>query len=161
MKNVILFFSILYSMNIFSQEKPNYPEPEKGMKRVDLKLPKIENDKEFKVEIRFGIEMNVSECSGIEDFSFNSKNLEEKYGISPYRFPYYILPKEIPIDIISLGGDKSNCDKSKKVNKKILSSQNIFREYSGYYAVPFYIPEKWTVEYRLWKVNSEFKNAEL
>jgi serine protease inhibitor ecotin len=160
MKNVILFFSILYSMNMYSQEKPNYPEPEKGMKRVDLKLPKIENDKDYKVEIKFGMEMNISECSVITDFNFNFKNLEEKYAIAPYRYPYYVLPKEIPVDMISLTST-SNCDNSKKVKKKVLSSQNIFREYNGYYTIPFYIPEKWTVEYRLWKVNSEFKNVEL
>lgn len=67
MKSVILFFAILYALNVYSQEKLSYPEPEKGMKRVDLKLPKIENDKEYKVEIRFGIEMNISECSDIND----------------------------------------------------------------------------------------------
>ncbi|MFP3597856.1 ecotin family protein [Chryseobacterium sp. SIMBA_029] len=160
MKNIILFFSILYSLNVYSQEKPNYPEPEKGMKRVDLKLPKIENDNEYKVEIRFGMEMNVSECSAVNDFNFNIKKLEEKYGIQPYRFPYYVLPKEIPIDILTLNNNKSNCDESKKVKKKVLSSQNILKEYNGHFAIPFYIPENWTVEYRLWKVNSEFKNAE-
>lgn len=158
MKSVILFFAILYSLNVYSQEKPNYPEPEKGMKRVDLKLPKIENDKEYKVEIRFGIEMDVSECSDINDFSFNRKNLEERYGISPSRFPYYVLPKEIPVEVLTF--NKPNCVETKKVKKKVLSSQNIFREYNGYYAIPFYIPEKWTVEYRLWKVDSEFKNVE-
>ncbi|MBB6331825.1 serine protease inhibitor ecotin [Chryseobacterium sediminis] len=158
MKNLILFFSILYSLNMYSQEKPNYPEPEKGMKRVDLKLPKIENNKEYKVEIRFGIEMDVSECSDINNFSFNRKNLEERYGISPSRFPYYVLPKEIPVEVLTF--NKPNCDETKKVKKKVLSSQNIFREYNGYYAIPFYIPEKWTVEYRLWKVDSEFKNVE-
>lgn len=159
MKNIIAFFFILYSLSIYAQEKPNYPEPEKGMKRVDLKLPKIENDKDYKVEIRFGMEVNVSECSTVNDFSFNIKNLEEKYGIPPYRFPYYVLPKEMPVDIITFN-NTSNCDESKKVKKKVLSSQNIFKEYNGHFAIPFYIPEKWTVEFRLWKVNSEFKNVE-
>jgi serine protease inhibitor ecotin len=161
MKKIILLFSVLYSLTLYSQENPNYPETEKGMKRVDLKLPKIENYKDYKVEIRFGMEINISECSEITDFGFNMKNLEEKYAIPPYRFPYYVLPKEIPVDIISLNNNKSDCDKTKKVKKKVLSSQNIFREYNGHYAIPFYIPEKWNVEYRLWKVNSDFKNAEL
>jgi len=159
MKSVILFFSILYSLSVYSQEKPSYPEPEKGMKRVDLKLPKIENDKEYKVEIRFGIEMNISECSDINDFSFNIKNLEKRYGISPSRFPYYVLPKEIPTEVLTFY--KSNCDKTKTVKKKVLSSQNILQEYNGHISIPFYIPKDWTLEYRLWKVNSEFKNAEL
>ncbi|EFK36344.1 Ecotin precursor [Chryseobacterium gleum] len=160
MKKIILSFYVLYSLTLHSQEKPNYPEPEKGMKRVDLKLPKIENDKDYKVEIRFGMEIEVSDCSAISDFGFNMKNLEEKYAILPYRYPFYILPKEVPVDIISFNNTESNCDKTKKVKKKILSSQKIFREYSGYYAIPFYIPEKWSVEYRLWKVNSEFKSVE-
>jgi len=159
MKKIILFFSVLYSLMLYSQEKPNYPEPEKGMKRVDLKLPKIDNYKDYKVEIKFGVEMEISECSSVEDFSFNSKNLVEKFAIQPYRYPYYEFPKEMPIEMLTF--NKPNCDETKKVKKKVLSSQNIFREYNGYYEIPFYIPEKWTVEYRLWKVSSEFKSAGL
>ncbi|MPS65830.1 MAG: hypothetical protein DI622_15970 [Chryseobacterium sp.] len=157
---LLIFFLVLNFSILLGQNNPNYPEPEKGMKRVDLKLPKIENDKDYKVEIKFAMEIEVSECSETNDFSFNIKNLEEKYAIAPYRFPYYTLPKEMPVEMISLTKN-SDCDKNKKVKKKVLSSQNIFKEYNGHIVIPFYIPEKWTVEYRLWKVNSEFKNAAL
>lgn len=151
---IITFFVLLHS-TFFSQEKPYYPEPSPGFKRVDLILPKIENYTDFKVEIRFGMETNISECALNSSFSFNPNNLKEEYGISPSRFPYYVLSTN-NITEITLGFSQSNCDKGKKVKKKILSSQNIFREYTGHYKVPFYIPEKWSLEYRIWKVDNEY-----
>ena len=161
MKNLILIITFLTSISIFSQQKPNYPEPEKGMKRVDLKLPKIENDKNYKVEIRFGLEINVSECDDVKDFSFNNKNLTKGYGIPPYRFPYFALPNDLTTEFVTLkNNDNKKCDESKKIKKKVLSSQSIFEEYNYHFAIPYYIPENWTLEYRLWKVDSEYKNAE-
>ncbi len=161
MKNILLILTFLISISFLSQQKPNYPEPEKGMKRVDLKLPKIENDKNYKVEIRFGLEINVSECDDIKDFSFNIKNLTTGYGIPPYRFPYFSLPNDLTTEFVTLkNNDNKKCDESKKIKKKVLSSQNIFEEYNHHFATPYYIPENWTLEYRLWKVDSEYKNAE-
>lgn len=159
MKILTFTVIILNSIIVYSQQKPNYPEPEKGMKRVDLLMPKIENSNDFKIEIRFGMEMNVSECTEIKDFSFNIKNLEKKFGIPPYRFPYYILPNDITTEIVSQKIN-NNCDENKKVKKKVLSYQSLSEEYNSFFAIPYYIPENWTLEYRLWKVNSEYKNAE-
>lgn len=160
MKNLILIITFLTSINIFSQQKPNYPEPEKGMKRVDFKLPKIDNYKEYKVEIRFGQKVNVSECDDIKDFSFNIENLKKYYGIPPYRFPYYVLPNDITTELVTLKNGDRKCDDTKKIKKKVLSSQNLFDEYNYHFPIPFYIPENWTLEYRLWKIDSEYKNAE-
>ena len=161
MKNLILLITVLISTNTFSQQKPNYPEPEVRMKRVDFKLPKIINDKEYKIEIRFGQEIEVYECDEIKDFSFNTNNLKKGYGIPPHRFPFYILPNDITTEFVTLkSNDDKKCDKTKKIKKKVLSSQNIFDEYNSYFAIPYYIPENWTLEYRLWKIDSEYKNAE-
>lgn len=141
-----------------AQEKPKYPDVTANTKRVDLILPKIENDKDYKVEVRFGLELNVSECENPQDFSFNKQNLKHEYGMPNYRYEYYSVADNIPVEIFSVNAP-SNCDSNKKVMKKVLSAQNIFMEYNGYSAVPFFIPKNWTVEYRLWKVDGDFKTV--
>lgn len=157
MKNLflILFFTT-QTLTLIGQQKANYPEPLAGMKRVDLILPKIENEKNYKVEIRFGMKSKTSECSESNSFSFNINNLKNEYGIKPSRFPYYILPSQIPIDTLEFYNDK-NCNKDKIVERKLISDQSIQIEYQSYYSVPFYIPENWTIEYKLWKTDDKYK----
>ena len=147
----IILLSICIS-NIYSQNKPTYPEPKIGFKRVDLILPKIDNEKDYKVEVSFGFETNIVECSN-SSFSFNIKNLKTEYGIQPYRFPYYVLENDLA-DIIETRN--SECKSDNKIKKKIFTSQNIFIEYQSYYARPFYIPENWTLEYRIWKASDKY-----
>jgi len=151
---VIILFSAL-SLN--AQNKPSYPEPKDGFKKVDFILPKINDSENYKVEIRFSFEADINECSNA-DFSFNPKNLKEEYGI-PYneRFPFYVLESA---DVEIMEGTKSDCNSSKKVTRKIFSTQNLFIEYEGYYARPFYIPKSWSLEYRIWKAGDKYKTVE-
>lgn len=157
MKNsFLILFLTSQTLTLFGQQKANYPEPLSGMKRVDLILPKIENEKDYKVEIRFGMKSKTSECSESKSFSFNINNLKNEYGIHPSRFPYYILPSQIPIETLEFYNDK-NCDRNKIVERKLISDQSIQTEYQSYYPVPFYIPENWTLEYKLWKTDNRYK----
>jgi len=144
---------VLFSNTLFSQNKPTYPEPKEGFKRVDLVLPKIENSQDYKVQVKFSFETEVVECANA-DFSFNRKNLKEEYGIPKNsRFPYYVLESDAA-EIFE--GMQSDCKSTKKIKRKILSSQEIFIEYQGYYARPFYIPKLWSVEYRIWKAEDKY-----
>ena len=150
----LFFILIIISHSIsYSQNKPSYPEPQKGFKRVDLILPKIENEKNYQVEVKFGQEVSVIDCADAS-FSFPIKSLKTEYGI-PYseRFPYYILTSNI--DEITQTRAKG-CNSKTSIRKKILSFQNIMIEYQSHYARPFYIPESWTLEYRIWKASDDF-----
>lgn len=156
MKKSIIITILFLSFCLHSQNKPSYPNPKEGFKRVDLLLPKIENEKNFKVEVKFSMESEVIECATV-DFSYNSKNLKTEYGISnSYRFPYYILENDA-FEITE--GLDSDCNSNKTVLKKIYSSQNILIEYQSYYARPFYIPEYWNLEYRLWKADDVYNSV--
>lgn len=156
MKKTIIILILFLSFSSYSQNKPNYPNPKNGFKRVDLLLPKIENEKNYKVEVKFSIESKVIECANV-DFSFNLKNLKTEYGIpNNNRFPYYSLEN----DAVEINeGLDSDCKSTKKVLKKIYSFQNILIEYQSYYARPFYIPESWNLEYRLWKADDDYKSV--
>lgn len=155
-KKLTIFIFIVLCVNLNAQNKPSYPEPEEGFKRVDLLLPKIENSKDYKVQVKFSFEASVVECSNAS-FSFNRKNLKEKYGIQQNsRFPYYVIESDAA-EIFE--GMNSDCKSDKKVQRKIISSQDIFIEYQSYYARPFYIPESWSVEYRIWKAEDKYNTV--
>jgi ecotin len=149
----IILILLILSVKLNAQNTPSYPQPKEGFKRVDLLLPKIENSKDYKVQVKFSFEASVVECSN-SDFSFNRKNLKEEYGIQQSsRYPYYVLENDAA-EIFE--GMQADCKNNKKVKRKILSSQDIFIEYQSYYARPFYIPESWSVEYRIWKAEDKY-----
>ena len=152
MKKNLIYICFVFCVNLYSQNKPNYPEPKTSFKRVDLFLPKIENQQDYKVEIKFSTTYNVIECANVS-FSFNIKNLKTEYGLSNNRFPYFLIENDI-IEISE--GLSSDCNSKTKINKKIFSSQNLLLEYQSYYTRPFYIPENWTLEYRIWKADDNF-----
>jgi ecotin len=155
-KKLTIFIFIVLCVNLNAQNKPSYPEPKEGFKRVDLLLPKIENSKDYKVQVKFSFEASVVECSNAS-FSFNRKNLKEEYGIQQNsRFPYYVIESDAA-EIFE--GMNSDCKSDKKVQRKIISSQDIFIEYQSYYARPFYIPESWSVEYRIWKAEDKYNTV--
>lgn len=154
MKIIISSLLLLICIQSFGQDKPVYPEPKPGFKRVDLLLPKIENSRDYKVEIQFSFEANVLECSKAS-FHFNpKKNLKEEYGI-PFneRFPYYVV-NSASVEIWE--GKDADCKSKEKVNRKIISTMDYLIEYQGYYARPFYIPENWSVEYKIWKASEKY-----
>ena len=79
-KLLTVLILLLLSVKLNAQNTPTYPQPKEGFKRVDLLLPKIENSKDYKVQVKFSLEVSLVECSNA-DFSFNKKNLKEEYGI--------------------------------------------------------------------------------
>jgi ecotin len=157
MKRLFMFLILsIFTLSLNAQNKPSYPEPTEGFKRVDLLLPKNDNSKDYKVQVKFSFEASLIECSNA-DFSFNRKNLKEEYGIPQNsRYPYYVLESDAA-EIFE--GMQSDCKSDKKVMRKILSSQDIFIDYQSCYARPFYIPESWSVEYRIWKAENKYNTV--
>lgn len=146
-KVIIVTLFLLNSIHLFAQNTPSYPEPKEGYKRVDLIFPKIENSNQYKVEVRFGMQMELYPCSKA-GFSFTSDALIKDYGIKDGRFPYYDLTTS-QAEVFE-GFMDDNCKKEEKVKRKIVSDNSLFLEYNSYYPIPFYIPENYTLEYRLW-----------
>ena len=155
-KTLTILTLLILSVKLHAQNTPSYPQPKEGFKRVDLLLPKIENSKDYKIQIKFSIDATVVECSNAS-FSFNRKNLKEEYGIQQNsRYPYYVIESDAA-EILE--GMNSDCKSDKKVKRKIISSQDLFIEYQSYYARPFYIPESWSVEYRIWKAEDKYNTV--
>ena len=87
---IVLMLATFCTTNTFAQNTPSYPEPKEGYKRVNLIFPKIENSNQYKVEVRFGMQMELYPCSKA-GFNFISDALIKDYGIKDGRFPYYDL----------------------------------------------------------------------
>jgi ecotin len=157
MKHIFTFLVLMIlGSNLHAQNKPNYPEPKEGFKRVDLILPKVKDDKKYKVEISFSTEAEIVDCAN-GSFSFNRKSMKEEYAILPYRYPYFIIENKAADILVSRDSD---CKSEKKVKKKIYTGEVIMIEYQSSYPRPFYIPEDWTLEYRIWEVTDKYISVE-
>ncbi|WP_313375170.1 ecotin family protein [Chishuiella sp.] len=144
----------ILSLNTYSQNTPSYPLPKENFKRVDFKLPKIDNPENYKVEITFSMEANVVECSDT-DFNFNKNNIETGYGVGNSRFPYYIFNVN-GVDLFQ--GYNGDCNKDKpKITKKIYSNYKNIDNYHYAFPIPYYIPKNWNLEYRIFKAEAEYQ----
>jgi len=145
----ILKMNFVFAQNI-------YIYPEKGFKRVDLNLPPIENDKEYKVEIKFGTEVELSQCSTVKNIYIDFKNLKLKKG---FGYHYYVLDIQGAIfQKDKLPQDKMKFQSEQLIKKKLLSFSESFIDYKYNLNVPFFIPENLTLEYRLWKDDNDYKS---
>lgn len=152
-KNIYLtLLAVLSLTTTLAQNTPTYPEPKEGFRRVDLIFPKIDDADQYKVEVRFGMQMELYPCSKA-DFNFRSDALVKSFGIKDGRFPYYDLTTN-QAEVSERFMD-DNCKNEKKVKRKIVSHNSLFLQYNSHYPIPFYIPEGYTLEYRLWHTDTD------
>lgn len=131
---------LLDYINVFARNTPLYPESKEGYTRVDLIFPKIENSNKYKVEVRFGMQMELYPCSKA-GFNFILDALMIKdYEIKDGRFPYYDLTTNQAEGFEGFMND--SCKKEQKVERKIVSNNSLFLEYNGYYPIPFLYTRK-------------------
>lgn len=156
---MVLMLAIFCTSTTFAQNTPSYPQPKERYKRVDLIFPKVENSNQFKVEVRFGMQMELYPCSKA-GFSFRPDALVKGYGIKDERFPYYDLTTN-QAEVFE-GFIDDSCKKEKRVKRKIISDQSLLLEYNSYTPIPFYIPVNYSLEYRLWNtVTDEFTTVKV
>lgn len=152
MKYHLLIVLSFICVCLSAQQKPDYPKPKKGYKLVKLELPKIDNEKDYKVEIAFGMESKVGECS-VASFGFGG--LKTEYLVPPYKWPYYVTNGDT-IEVIEGRNPDESCTSTRQILKKIMSDQNEIENYSSSFVRHFYIPENWTLEYRIWKSTPDY-----
>lgn len=149
MARFFCFALLALGIYTFAQEEIAYPDPKEGFKRVDIKLPVIKNEDDYKVEVNFSMMYELLDC---EKGSFTLPGFETRYLKPPHAYPYYVID-ESKYDVVI--GKKGTCS-SKKVLKKIYSSSPIFVEYNSIFTYRYYVPKNMNVEYRIWKAEPHF-----
>ena len=153
MKNYSLFIFYFLCNLLFGQEKPNYPKVPDNYKRVDFILPKIDDNQKYLVEITFSKIANVVNCANA-NFILDKSDIKTGYGIPPSRFQYYIIEVE---DLMITQGFNIGCNnKDPKEPKKIYSTYKFMEEYNSTFIQPYYIPEDWNLEYKIYKAETDF-----
>ena len=152
MRKIFLVIAVFIINSIsYSQDKPNYPLPNEGFKRVDLLLPKLKNQENIQVEVKFAFEIELLDCER-GSFHLFPNLLTEKFGIGTRRFPYHVIQGE---DIEIMAGRNGDCNDVKKM-KMIYSDDKVIYNYQSSYAVPFYIPKNWNLVYRVWSTTENY-----
>lgn len=151
MKYALVFLVYVFTFSLNAQNKPVYPEPKEGFKRVDLILPKVDHQENLNVEVKFAIEIELENCES-GTFSLYPNLPKEFFGIGNNRFPYYIIEGN---NVEYSVGRNNNCN-GLKMKKMIYSSQEISMSYQSSYAIPFYIPKNWNLVYRVWSTTDSY-----
>lgn len=149
MVRIFCFVLLVTGIYAFGQEEVTYPEPKEGFKRVDIKLPNIKNEVDYKVEVNFSMMHEMLDC---EKGSFTLPDFETRYLKPPHKYPYYVIDENNYEVVVGRSGTCS----SKKVQKKIYSSNPIFIEYNSIFTYRYYVPKNINVEYRIWKAEPHF-----
>lgn len=155
MKKILIALFLIIGLLSFSQNKPNYPQPKEGFKRVDLLLPKKENQENLQVEVRFSYEMEMLDCEN-GSFSLFPNILSQKFGIGNARYPYYLIENANTEVMVMRSSDCDNAKDEEKKKVLIYSDQEVKYNYQSSYPVPFYIPENWNLVYRIWSTSDTY-----
>lgn len=128
-----------------------------GFKKVEIQLPKVDNPKNFKVQISFSLVTEVGECSNAF-FSLNPNvDIIKSYGTPlNYNRPYYSIQNP-NVDITVL--NPIGCNSIKRYPKKVMCDIEYLIDYKFDYAIPFYIPKNWSLEYKIWRADNQFKTV--
>ena len=126
-----------------------FPAAEKGMVRHVLRLPKLENESAFKVELIAGKTVRVDPANR---YFFGSKIEEET--IQGWGYPRYLVRNLGPMAGTLMAIDPN----VPKVDRFIaLGGEPYLIRYNSRLPVVVYVPEGAEVRYRLWKAGSEAK----
>lgn len=156
-KITIVLVCFIAAIQLNAQTKTIFPEPKEGYKKVEIKLPKVENSKNFKVQISFSFETNVGECSNASFYLNPRIDIMKSYGTPlNYSQPYYSVEKEF-VDITE--SNQEGCNSKKRIEKKVMCDIEYIIDYNDDYAIPFYLPKDWSLEYKIWRADDQFKTV--
>jgi ecotin len=124
-----------------------FPPAEKGLKRFVLKLPKEDNEANFKVELVIGKTVRLDTAN---HYSFGGQ-LESKTA-QGWGFNYYVLPKLGPMIGTLMAVDPN----APKVDRFItIRGEPSLLRYNSKLPVVVYVPDDVEVRYRVWRAPVE------
>lgn len=123
-----------------------FPQPEKGMTRYVLQLPKQKDESGFRVELIVGKTVRIDK----ENRYFLGGKIEAK-TIAGWGYTRYTVDKLGPISGTLMAVDPN----IPKVNRFItLGGEPYFIRYNSRLPVVIYVPENTEVRYRIWNAGT-------
>ncbi|WP_292008435.1 ecotin family protein [Chryseobacterium sp.] len=131
-------------------ESGNYPRVPEGYKRMLIKLPAVQNEKDLRIEILIGKNINADVCNefGME----GSIQLEETFDKKGIVYEHYKAKDVNVIQTLMLCGD------NKKVKKFVSIGKTIY--YSSKLPIAIDVPKDMEVSYKILRVDKEVKVTE-
>lgn len=127
-----------------------YPAAEKGMKRVAIALPALENEQNYKVELLPGKTLSVDCNQHRMGGTLETKTLEG------WGYDYYQLSR-----VSAPASTMMACPKNEKTQKFVpvqLGDKAMLR-YNSKLPIVVYAPENIEVKYRVWKADETLQSA--
>lgn len=127
-----------------------FPKAEAGFERRVIRLPKLEDENDYEVEILVGKTISVDSCNR---YSFMG-SLEER-TVQGWGYSYWVLPKVTgPMSTLMACFPRGRHDAFVRV-----SGDGYLLRYNSRLPVVIHVPEGFAVRYRLWKAQEEIREA--
>lgn len=135
---------LMIGSSVFGFDLKIYPKPKDTEIRQVIELPKKDDEKNYKVEILFGKELEL-DCNNYilaGDIKVDKKDLEG------WGYDYYVFSGDGV-----LGGTKMMCPPNEpKMKKFVQFNKNLFLNYNSQLPIIFYTPKDIVVKYKIFKM---------
>ena len=133
--------------NVSAQEKSEtsmFPKPKEGQKQYIIKLPKKQDESQYKIEVLIGKRETVDKC--------NQYHLAGKFvskDLSGWGYTYYDFETQG-----NIRGTLMACPDGQKVEKLILAPGELTR-YNSKLPIVVYAPDGYEVSYKIWSASKK------
>lgn len=133
--------------NYESLEIEMFPKAETGFKQVYIKVPEVENEENYKIELHIGKDTSVDCNQHFMNGQFSEQNLDG------WGYTYFKAESDGAIS-----STKMACLDSKLERKFITLTPQLVR-YNSKLPVVVYVPENFSVKYKIFKASDAFLDA--
>ncbi len=140
----ILFTNIIMAQNIDKQDINIFPKPEQGFHQVIIELPHSDLDKNKKVEIYVGKQMETDNCN-----SYFVSGSIEKMNLKGWGYDYFTFKTDG-----NVGSTMIACMDNTKITR-FVSAQPYLISYNGKLPIVIYVPDGYEVQYKIYQTNNE------
>ena len=148
MTKLFSLLALTIATSTFAQTKNNdismYPKSTEGLEQKVIQLQTLENENDYEVELFVGTKKKVDTCNHF----FLAGNFEDK-TVEGWGYNYFKFSTDG-----NIGGTMKLCADNKTIEKTVYA-QSTKTRYNSKLPIVVYVPDGYTLEYRIWKADKE------